>query len=500
MRRLGDEAVLIDVPGGHRDARRMAQRITAREVVPASSTIGVVGPFSLEEADRPEPPRRRHEIPVVLDGPDLAALRLDGGRLAELLTPCELEVAFLGFMPGFAYLVGLPPELARLPRLKAPRGRIPAGSFAVAGGYAGFYPSASPGGWNLLGRSNIVLFDPEKPPYALLSPGDTVRLRPLPELPEAVTQRRKPLTGDALEVLEPGPLLLLADAGRRGAACLGVPRAGSANALAHRIANAAVGNGEAASLETLGGTRLVFHREVFLALVGDASLRVDGIEKPPGIVAQVGRGQSVDVGPVRRHARAVLAVSGGIDSPELFGSRSSDPVSGLPPGPLRPGDRLSLGPLPARARVRFDVPSLPRVTSLRAIAGPDEVDPALLVGPFLVDGRSDRTGTRLVRQGTSGSPSPPAGSPIPSHATVPGAIQFPTRDAPVILGPDSGPVGGYRVGATVITADLWRLGMLTGGTELEIELVSLEVAEAVRSELDEAVGRAVSGWFPTSVA
>lgn len=497
MRPLGDEAGLIDV-ADHREARRLARRITAREVVPAETTVGVVGPFSLDGAEEDREPVRRHEIAVVLDGPDLVELGLSRRRLAEMLDSCTLEVAFLGFMPGFAYLVGLPPALARLRRRERPRQRVPAGSFAVAGGYAGFYPSGSPGGWNLLGRTDVSLFDPVQPPHALLRPGDTVRLRPVDALPEPEPLRRRPLEGDALEVLEPGPLLLVEDGGRTGAAHLGVPRAGTANMLAHRIANEAVGNDVTAALETLGGTRLVAQRELLLALVGHAPLRIDGAQFPPGTVARVSPGQLVEVGPISRHGRAVLAVGGGIDCPVLFSSRSGDPVSGLPPGALRRGDRLSVGPAPSRARSRFEIPSLAPATTLRAILGPDDVGPALLAGRFRVDRRSDRTGLLLGREERANG-ALTTGSPIASHATVPGAIQFPSPDAPVILGVDSGPVGGYPVGATVITSDLWRLGMLFSGASVEIELVSLESAEAARKEVDMAVSQALSGWFPISL-
>jgi KipI family sensor histidine kinase inhibitor len=84
-------------------------------------------------------------------------------------------VAFCGFAPGFAYLRGLPAAWA-VPRLAVPRARVPAGSVALAGGYAGIYPSASPGGWRLVGRTAVTLFDVRREPPALLSPGTRVRL------------------------------------------------------------------------------------------------------------------------------------------------------------------------------------------------------------------------------------------------------------------------------------------------------------------------------------
>jgi KipI family sensor histidine kinase inhibitor len=121
-------------------------------------------------------------IPVRYGGEDLPAiaqaLGVDQERVIELHCAPRYTVAFMGFAPGFPYLVGLPPEL-ELPRLKVPRLHVPAGSVAVAAGYCAIYPRSSPGGWNLLGRTDLKLFDPAHDPPALLSPGDHVRFEPL---------------------------------------------------------------------------------------------------------------------------------------------------------------------------------------------------------------------------------------------------------------------------------------------------------------------------------
>lgn len=86
----------------------------------------------------------------------------------------EYTVAMLGFAPGFPYLLGLDPRLAT-PRLSTPRTHVAAGSVAIGGAQTGLYPRASPGGWNLIGRTDLVLFDPLRDPPALLAPGDRVR-------------------------------------------------------------------------------------------------------------------------------------------------------------------------------------------------------------------------------------------------------------------------------------------------------------------------------------
>ncbi len=122
-------------------------------------------------------------IPVRYDGPDLpnvaARLGISEGEVVRLHSTARYTVAFSGFAPGFAYLVGGDPRL-NLPRLAVPRTDVPAGSVAVAAGYSGIYPRRSPGGWNLLGRTEVVLFDPEREPPALLTPGMHVQFEPRP--------------------------------------------------------------------------------------------------------------------------------------------------------------------------------------------------------------------------------------------------------------------------------------------------------------------------------
>ncbi len=119
-------------------------------------------------------------IPVVYDGADLDAVsELTGLSRAEIIerhTGRDLVVGWLGFAPGFAYLVGLDPAL-HVPRLPTPRTSVPAGSVAIAGPYAAVYPGASPGGWRLLGRTETRVWDATADPPSILRPGTRVRFR-----------------------------------------------------------------------------------------------------------------------------------------------------------------------------------------------------------------------------------------------------------------------------------------------------------------------------------
>jgi KipI family sensor histidine kinase inhibitor len=137
-----------------------------------------VGPMILPRA-------RSVLIPVCYGGthgPDLPAVAahagLDPAQVIERHATAEYRVAMIGFKPGFPYLLGLDPALA-MPRRATPRASVPAGSVAIGGPQTGIYPAESPGGWQLIGRTGVRLFDPARERPSLLAPGDRVRFRPV---------------------------------------------------------------------------------------------------------------------------------------------------------------------------------------------------------------------------------------------------------------------------------------------------------------------------------
>lgn len=193
----GESAVLVETGDGEQAEALHAELLRRRaagawpavtEIVPAARTVLVRGlsdprAFAAEVARWDVPPLVRGrgeavELPVRFDGPDLAEVAARWGmspaEVAELIVRTPFRVAFCGFAPGFGYLTGLPPEL-RVPRLAGPRTAVPAGSVALAGPYAGVYPRSSPGGWQLVGTTDAVLWDPGREPAALLTPGAGVR-------------------------------------------------------------------------------------------------------------------------------------------------------------------------------------------------------------------------------------------------------------------------------------------------------------------------------------
>ncbi|MEV4097657.1 5-oxoprolinase subunit B family protein [Streptosporangium saharense] len=199
IRRAGEHALLVETGSldvSHRlDALLRAHRPPGvAEIVPGPETVLVSAPGADPSRLLPEltrllgtaaahagqelPGARAVTVPVVYDGADLrevAALTgLSPAEVVERHTGRELVVGWLGFAPGFAYLTGLDPAL-HVPRLATPRTSVPAGSVAVAGPYSAVYPSESPGGWRLLGRSPVPVWDVAADPPALLTPGTRVR-------------------------------------------------------------------------------------------------------------------------------------------------------------------------------------------------------------------------------------------------------------------------------------------------------------------------------------
>jgi KipI family sensor histidine kinase inhibitor len=193
VRPAGDRGALVELPD-NAAAVRLArvlrdERHELVDIVVGHRTVLVTWPggslipelATLVERARspgPDPEGRRIEIPVSYRGPDLLDVaRLTGLSAEEVVarhTAAEHVVAFLGFQPGFAYLVG-GDELLTVPRLDEPRTQVPAGSVAIAGPYSGVYPRESPGGWRLLGSTATAMFDAAREAQALLAPGDRVR-------------------------------------------------------------------------------------------------------------------------------------------------------------------------------------------------------------------------------------------------------------------------------------------------------------------------------------
>jgi KipI family sensor histidine kinase inhibitor len=451
------------------------------------------------QAGTAPPPGRLHEVEVAYggaDGPDLASLARERG-LAEsdvvrLHAGSPYAVFMLGFTPGFAYL-GLLPSALEAPRLATPRVRVPAGSVGVAGRQTGIYPVASPGGWRLVGRTSLRLFDPFRPEPALFAPGDRVRFVPVAELAPLPSEPASAVPAlpatPAVEVLEPGLLTTVQDLGRAGYRRVGASGAGPMDARALAAANRAVGNARgAAALEcTMTGPALLFLAPLRFALAGGDLGAV--LERPdlgawpvPACAAVLARpGNVLRFAGRRSGCRAYVALHGGVDVPSVLGSRSTDLHSGFggqAGRALVAGDLLAVLPAAGGGGAGEAPAERPAGSaSVRVVLGPqaDHFD-ADVVARFLSDrwrvsSTSDRVGCRL-----EGEPLRHAGpSEILSDGMVPGSVQVPPDGRPIVMTADAPTTGGYPKIATVVTDDLPLLAQLVPGEDdLRFEAVRIE--------------------------
>ncbi|MGF0114950.1 carboxyltransferase domain-containing protein [Promicromonospora sp. Marseille-Q5078] len=486
--------------------RRSANRLAAELVERAAAGGG-----------RPRPDGGRLvEIPTVYDGEDLTDVaRLLGCSPEEVVrrhTGAAWVVGFVGFAPGFAYLTGDDATLV-VPRRETPRTRVPAGSVALAGPYSGVYPRASPGGWQLVGRTDVVTWDPDRDPPAPWAPGDRVRFsavresvrgsEPEPGRRRAADHRGRP--GPALEVVAPGLQALVQDLGRGGLAHLGVSASGAADPRSLRTANRAVGNppGAAAVEAAGGGLRVRARGDVVVALAGADAHAVVRRDDDPDAERRapfahpfrLRDGEELELAAPVRGRRTYLAVRGGVDVPSVLGSRSTDALAHLGPPPLAPGTALpvtpsstgSLAGTPPTARgiacskagaVAVDdvgapdpaaLPAPGELTTLPVVLGPhdDWFTPAAVAvlhdQAWRVTDRSDRVGLRLDGDRPLDRTPSARGRELPSEGCVTGALQVPPDGLPVLFGVDHPLTGGYPVIGAVASSHAWLLGQLPPG-------------------------------------
>jgi biotin-dependent carboxylase-like uncharacterized protein len=282
-----------------------------------------------------------------------------------------------------------------------------------------------------------------------------------------------------LKVRGTGPLSLVEDLGRSGASGIGVGRSGAADRASLRRANRAVANAEdAAALEvTLGGLEVeVVGGTALLCLTGaPCPVSVDGRQVGAYAVFHAPPGSVVRVGAAAAGLRSYLAVRGGIDVPEVLGSRSHDVMAGLGPAPLAPGDELPVGRGNGDLPVvdALPPPSYDGPVVLRAVRGPRDrwvQDADLLVATeWTATDRSNRVGMRLA--GETLAPVD-ADRQLPSEGACRGAVQVPPSGEPVVFLADHPVTGGYPVVAVVVDEDVDRAAQVRPGQALRFRWVA----------------------------
>jgi biotin-dependent carboxylase-like uncharacterized protein len=399
----------------------------------------------------------------------------------------------LGFVPGFTYM-GPVDESIAAPRHATPRATVRAGSVGIAGRQTAIYPQDIPGGWQIIGRTRVRLFDDARTPPSLFTAGDEVRFVPVPTLsdtgpdvpPPIPTHEVRP--GEAaITVLRPGLLTTIQDLGRWGHQDRGVPVAGPMDPTSHRLANIVVGNRpEAATIEvTLLGPELRIERDLLLAVAGaDLSPTLDRQMLKLNAPVRARSGSVLRFGERRHGARAYVSVAGGIDVRPVLGSRATHVPSrmgGLDGRPLAAGDRLGLTAMTHAAPVEADAAAQPAGGArLRVLAGPQDdffeapAWTALERRRFTVTPRSNRMAYRL-----SGATIERASDrEMISDATFMGGIQVPPGGDPILLMADRQTTGGYPQIATVITADLPLAAQVAPGDWVEFSLCTRREALA----------------------
>lgn len=429
-----------------------------------------IATLSLGSTDLPEP--RLIEVPVLYDGAGLSRVAERNGlsvdEVIRLHSDPTYLVYMLGFSPGFAYMGGLDPKLAT-PRLETPRVSVPAGSVGIAGHQTGIYPVASPGGWNIIGRTPLQLFDPNAEKPFLFEPGDEVRF--VPDEGRALTAKAPqpvrptvPASNERLiKVIEPGMYTMVQDHGRFGYLRYGLPRGGAMDRRAFEAANALLGNDpNSAALECTG---------TMPVLEFGAVCKIAVVYHDRHAVMDAGGTMSFE--PIRSGYRAYIAIQGGIDVSAVMGSCSTyvpGKLGGVEGRPLKAGHVLNVGQASSLSMVDRNpmADRLEACPTLRVIPG-SEADwfdcgglNTFLTEPYAVSAKSDRAGIRL-----EGTPlSFRSDGQMLSSGIAMGTIQVPPSGQPIIMMADHPTTGGYPRIGNVAESDLPILAQLRPGDRI----------------------------------
>ena len=307
-----------------------------------------------------------------------------------------------------------------------------------------------------------------------------------------------------IEIVSASALASVQDLGRYGCLGFGVGTSGAMDDLALAVGNLMLGNDEnAAGIEIpIFPFKLRFQADTAFALTGGhGAVRLDGVPLPPWWACGARAGQVLDIGQPKHGARAYLTVAGGIDVPMVLGSRSTQlrgAFGGLDGRSLRKGDVLACGAAtataapppgagfglaPASTVLAGDAADAAVVT-LRAVPAAEhglytaESQQAFWTGEWKLTPQSDRYGFRLAGEALVAREV----VEVRSHGIVPGVIQVPHSGQPIIQMRDAQPSGGYPKIATVIEADLWRLGQAPIGCRLRFVPCTYEDALAAQAQ------------------
>lgn len=454
---------------------------------------------------------RKIIIPVVYGreyGPDLTDVARFHGlteeQVVEIHSGREYRVYMVGFVAGFPYLGEVADEIAT-PRLETPRLKVPAGSVGIAEKQTGIYPCEAPGGWRIIGRTPLRLFNPLQQPPVVLQLGDIVKFKPISEKEFRITENtsqkqpadRFPKNKKGIkvfQVLKPGFFTTVQDLGRYGYLRYGVPISGAMDTFSLVAANLLVANNpNDACLEiTLIGPELQALTKTQIAITGGAaSPKINGQHVPMWQTLEVQEGAVVSFGKVESGCRAYLSIRGGVDTPPVLGSRSTcvrGGFGGINGRQLKTEDIIG-GFDVSLLKVGYSMPEelVPQFTGqfkARVILGPqadmftERGITTFLSSQYKVTLEADRMGYRLEGPIIEHK----AKADIISDALLPGAVQIPKNGKPIMIMRDAQTAGGYPKIAVIITPDVSTLGQAKTNDVIEFSKITIQQAHEKTSE------------------
>ena len=456
-------------------------------------------------------------IPVCYEdqefAPDLEKValhaKLSKEEVIKLHSSSDYLIYMMGFLPGFPYLGGMNPRL-ETPRLETPRTKIPAGSVAIGGAQTGLYPVESPGGWNIIGRTPLRLFDVKRKPFFLYEAGDKIRFLPITReefenfdeslwlaqvadkseasietSDDAADSKEVYECGGGIKILEPGLLTSIQDSGITGFQKYGIGQSGAMDQTSFALANQICGNEKnAACLETtLAGPSIRFVTACDFAITGavfeNATLDGMRIEMNKKISAKAG--SLLSCGFASKGLRSYIAFSGGLLVPKVFRSSSTNlksKIGGYMGRKLQADDQLAIGinkknPLLVpdnKSTEGFtenkDVLLLDCIKSSQFDFFQEKIVKKFTDSIYTVSAESDRMGIRFTGPGLECGK-----TDIISDAIPFGAVQITSAGLPVVMAADRQTTGGYAKIACVKKSAMYRLAQALPGTKVRFNLL-----------------------------
>lgn len=468
-------------------------------------------------------------IPVCYEteefAPDLRKVaehaNLSTKEVIRIHSSTDYLIYMMGFLPGFPYLGGME-KCLETPRLETPRTKIPAGSVAIGGAQTGLYPVESPGGWNIIGRTPLKLFDLNRNLHFLYNSGDKIRFEPISRKEfedfdvyaendwlwkngfeaeavqhshSVVAGRKKPHEKNiphyecdgGIKILVAGLLTTIQDAGTTGFQKYGISQSGAMDEISFVLANAICGNQEnAACLETtLSGPSIRFVTDCDFAITGavfsNASLNGKPVEMNKKIHANAG--EVLNCGFASKGLRSYIAFAGGILVPEVFGSRSTNlksKIGGYKGRKLETNDELAIGFRKSRSFSGAVSSTVTIPASSGSASGGSEIlvldcikssqfdffsEESVKIftsSVYTITPESDRMGIRFQGQNIMCGK-----TDIISDAIPFGAVQITSAGLPVVMAADRQTTGGYAKIACVKKESMCALAQAAPGTKVQ---------------------------------